>query len=65
MTDELPRVSVQDVLNCAFPQWYPLFKKHSIKRYIANVEFNLNDQSILVQCDPPVKRRRFGIPALR
>jgi hypothetical protein len=32
MTIELPRVSVQDVLNCSFTNWYPLFAKHSIKR---------------------------------
>ena len=32
MTEDLSRVSVQDVLNCSFSTWYPLFEKHSIKR---------------------------------
>ena len=56
MTDELPLVSVQDVLNCAFPQWYPLFEKHSIKRYTVYLDLTLIEQFILVQCDPSVKR---------
>jgi len=32
MTAELPQISVQGVLNCSFPNWYPLFKQHSLKR---------------------------------
>ncbi|CAF1440095.1 unnamed protein product [Rotaria sordida] len=34
MTADLPRVSVQDVLNCSFPVWYPTFEKHSFKSVI-------------------------------
>ncbi|CAF1255537.1 unnamed protein product [Rotaria sordida] len=34
MTADLPRVSVQDVLNCSFPVWYPIFEKHSFKSVI-------------------------------
>lgn len=37
MTAELPQVSVQDVLNCSFPTWYPLFKQHSLKSVILNL----------------------------
>nr|ACI90369.1 cell division cycle protein 123-like protein [Philodina roseola] len=29
-----PRVSVQDVLNCSFSNWYPIFEKHSLKSAI-------------------------------
>ena len=32
MASEYPRVIVQDVLNCSFSVWYPLFEKHTIKR---------------------------------
>jgi len=39
MTNDLPSVSVQDVLNCSFPNWYPLFGKHSLKRYILKIFF--------------------------
>ena len=28
----IPHVRVQDVLNCSFSVWYPLFEKHTIKR---------------------------------
>ncbi|UJR21028.1 hypothetical protein I4U23_024128 [Adineta vaga] len=37
MTTDLPCVSVQEVLNCSFPVWYPLFNKHSIKSVILNL----------------------------
>ena len=31
--ENTPRVSVQDVLNCSFANWYPIFGKHSLKRW--------------------------------
>jgi hypothetical protein len=31
--EEMLRVSVQDVLNCSFSAWYPLFEKYTLKRY--------------------------------
>ncbi|CAF3839508.1 unnamed protein product [Rotaria magnacalcarata] len=37
MTTNLPRVSVQDVLNCSFSVWYPIFEKYSIKSVILNL----------------------------
>ncbi|CAF4433916.1 unnamed protein product [Rotaria socialis] len=37
MATDLPRVSVQDVLNCSFSVWYPIFAKYSIKSVILNL----------------------------
>ncbi|CAF0883297.1 unnamed protein product [Rotaria sp. Silwood1] len=37
MATDVPRVSVQDVLNCSFSVWYPIFEKHSIKSVILNL----------------------------
>lgn len=33
----VPHVSVQDVLNCSFPNWYPTFAKHSLKSKILHL----------------------------
>lgn len=27
----------EQVVNCQFSVWYPIFKKHTIKRYTANI----------------------------
>ncbi|CAF4144602.1 unnamed protein product, partial [Rotaria sp. Silwood2] len=37
MTVDLPRASVQDVLNCSFSVWYPIFEKNSLKSVILNL----------------------------
>ncbi|CAF4139937.1 unnamed protein product [Adineta steineri] len=37
MTSDLPRASVQDVLNCSFTVWYPLFERYSIKSVMLNL----------------------------